>query len=179
MAAVLLTEPDDAEFRRAIDQDNVLQAKSAVSRQNLGAYLRRRLSHLPLALLTLVRDGSRIEATQACLAGAIMDSPLLGDFLDIALRPLYRTYKTHLPAAEWSTYLDGCHSRDPDMPCWTDETCNRLRSSVFKTLAEAGYLNNTRERRLQAVHLVAPITRELTLSDDLGRYALRCMEVAV
>lgn len=168
------TPPD---WQQAIAHDNVLQAKSPATRQSLAKLIRRRLAHLSATLLELVRDGSQLEAAQACLAGAVMDSRLLGDFLDLVLRPLYRTYKTHLPSAAWADYLDGCHGRDPEMAAWSESTTSRLRSSVFQTLAEAGYLNNTRQRQLQAVHIAPAITRELARGNDLCRYALRCLEV--
>lgn len=187
VAAVLLQGRGEADaasagtpsgWQQAIARDNVLQAKSPATRQSLAKLIRRRLAHLSATLLELVRDGSQLEATQACLAGAVMDSRLLGDFLDLVLRPLYRTYKTHLPLAAWGDYLDGCHGRDPEMPTWSESTTSRLRSSVFQTLAEAGYLNNTRQRQLQAVHIAPAIARELTHGNDLCRYALRCLEVA-
>lgn len=178
LAGVLLQAAGAAELKHAIATDNVLRARSQITRQTLARLIRRRLGHLPPALLRLVRDGSHVEATQACLAGAVMDSPLLGDFLDLALRPLYRTYKTQLPLSAWHAYLEGCHSRDPDMACWSEATTNRLRSSVFRSLTEAGYLTDTRNRQLQAVHLAPPIARELAAAGDLAHYALRCMEVA-
>lgn len=178
VASVLLAGDDDAHWQQAITQDNVLQAKSRQSRKSLGTLIRRRLNRLSQPLLRLVRDGSQAEATQACLAGAVLDSRLLGDFLDLEVRSLYRTYKKSLPLSIWGDYLEGCHARDPQMPVWSDSTINRLRSSIFQTLAEAGYINDTKDRLLQAVHIVSPVARELAAAGDAGHYALRCMEVA-
>ena len=178
VARVLLRGGGEKAWQAAIDRDNVLQAKSPATRRSLAKLIRRRLASLPSSLLKLVRDGSCREATQACLAGAVMDSPLLGDFLDLALRPLYRTFKTTLPRAAWDDYLEACHGRDPDMPRWTAATSARLRSSVFHSLAEAGYLDSTASRNLQAVHILAAVARPLADHGTPGRYALRCMEVA-
>lgn len=177
-ARVLLRGGGEQAWQEAIDKDNVLQAKSPTTRRSLAKLIRRRLASLPPALVKLVRDGSQREATQACLAGAVMDSPLLGDFLDLALRPLYRTFKTTLPRTAWDDYLEACHGRDPDMPRWTAATSARLRSSVFQALAEAGYLDSTASRNLQAVHILAAVARPLADHGAPGRYALRCMEVA-
>lgn len=165
-------------WQDAIEKENILQAKSLATRRGLAKLIRRRLASLPPSLLKLIRDGSNREATQACLAGAVMDSLLLGDFLDLALRPLYRTFKTTLPRALWDEYLEACHGRDPDMPRWTATTSARLRSSVFQILAEAGYIHSTANRSLQAVHLLAAVARPLADHGAPGRYALRCMEVA-
>jgi len=43
-------------------------------------------------------------------------------------------------------------------------------------LAEAGYLNNTKERRLQKVHIVRPVLRHLEETNN--KFVLRCVEVA-
>ena len=176
IAGLMLRGLKGKAFQQAISGENVLQARSKNTSQGLAKLIRRRLQHLPEPMLKLVRDGSVIEATHACLAAAIMDSFLLGDFLDLVMRPLYRTFKENLPLSSWRDYLEGCQGRDPEMPRWTDETTSRLRSSVFKTLAEAGYLNNTKERRLQKVHIVRPVLKHLEETDN--SFVLRCVEVA-
>jgi hypothetical protein len=176
IAGLMLRGLKGKPFQQAISRENVLQARTKNTGQGLAKLVRRRLEHLPEPMLQLIQDGSMIEATHACLAAAVMDSFLLGDFLDLVMRPLYRTFKETLPLSSWRDYLADCHSRDPDMPRWTEETTSRLRSSVFKTLAEAGYLNNTRERRLQKVHIVRPVLKHLKDTDN--QYVLRCIEVA-
>ena len=176
IAGLMLRGLKGKDFQQAISRENVLQARSKNTSQGLAKLIRRRLEHLPEPMLKLIRDGSVIEATHACLAAAIMDSFLLGDFLDLVMRPLYRTFKETLSISSWGDYLEGCRSRDPDMPHWTQKTTSRLRSSVFKTLAEAGYLNNTKERRLQKVHIVKPVLRHVEEQGD--KYVLRCLEVA-
>jgi Putative inner membrane protein (DUF1819) len=176
IAGLMLRGLKTKEFQQAIRDENVLQTRSKNTSQGLANLIRRRLKHLPEPMLKLVRDGSVIEATHACLAAAIMDSFLLGDFLDLVMRPLYRTFKETLPMSSWRDYLEGCQGRDPDMIRWTEETTSRLRSSVFKSLAEAGYLNNTRERRLQKVHIVRPVLRHLEETNN--KFVLRCVEVA-
>ena len=50
---------------------------------------------------------------------------------------------------------------------------------MFHSLAEAGYLDSTGSRNLQAVHILAAVARPLADHGPPGRYALRCMEVAL
>ena len=61
------------------------------------------------------------------------------------------------------------------MPKWSDLTINRLRSSVFQILAEAGYIENTRTLKLQSVHIAEPVLNYLKKHDE--QYVLRCLLV--
>jgi hypothetical protein len=76
----------------------------------------------------------------------------------------------------WREYIEACRGRDPEMPQWSASTIARLRSSVFQILAQAGYVDNTRALRLQAVHLAPEVLGYLR--DREERYVLRCLTVA-
>jgi hypothetical protein len=67
-------------------------------------------------LWKLMRDGSAVEATHACLAATIKTSRLVGDFLDLVVREQYRTFKEKLSLTLFADYLQDCRGRDPDMP---------------------------------------------------------------
>jgi translation initiation factor 2 beta subunit (eIF-2beta)/eIF-5 len=124
----------------------------------------------------MVRDGDRIQATQAVFAGAVKNSRLLGDFMDITLREQRASFAKKLEYRMWNDYIAGCLGRDPDMPHWSDATVARLRSAVFSMLAEAGYLKDTRSLLLQNVFVDAQLAAYLRACGET--YVLRCMEVA-
>ena len=73
IAGLLLRGLEQKDFQQAVSRDNVLQTSSKHTSQSLANLIRRRLQHLDAAMLTLVRDGSLVEATHACLAAADMD----------------------------------------------------------------------------------------------------------
>lgn len=123
----------------------------------------------------MVRDGDRELATQTCFAGAVKNSRLLGDFMDITMREQVSLFSKHLEPRMWTDYIAGCRGRDPDMPHWTDATVAKLRSSVFSMLAEAGYVNNTRELVLQNVFIDPALAAYLRERGE--KYVLRCLEV--
>jgi hypothetical protein len=52
---------------------------------------------------------------------------------------------------------------------------DRLRSSVFQILAQAGYIANTRTLTLQPVYLASPVLDYLTAHQE--HYVLRCIQV--
>ena len=176
VAGLLLQAPTREAWKTAIIDQNVLQMESIESISRISGLIRARLEPLGEGLWTMVRDGGRTLATQAVFAGAVKNSRLLGDFMDLTLREQRACFAPKLEHRWWSDYIAGCLNRDPDMPRWSDATIARLRSSVFSMLAEAGYLENTRSLRLQNVFVDSGLAAYLRERGET--YVLRCMEVA-
>ncbi len=176
LADLLLRGTGAAAWRTALFDDNVLQVRSPMTAKRLRTLIRPRLETMGPELWKLVRDGSGVVATHACLAATVKRSPLLGDFLDLAVREQYRLFAPALSRRLWEDYLEGCRGRDPEMPEWSVSTIERLRSSVFQILAQAGYLEDTRSLRLQTLHIAGEVLRYLREHDE--GYVLRCIQVA-
>ena len=175
VADLLLQGVDDEGWHEAIVDNNMLQIRSSVSIPRISRLLRARLEPLGQPLWKMVRDGDAALANQATLAGAIHNSRLLGDFMDIALREQRELFATRLEHRVWRDYIDACRGRDPDMPLWSESTVNKLRSVVFAILAEAGYLSDTTSLTMQTVFVDIGLAAHLR---DLGeKYVLRCLEV--
>jgi hypothetical protein len=176
VADLLLRGADEHSWKEAVMAQNVLQARNLETARRMGRLIRQRLELMNAALWRLVRDGSAVVATQAVLAAAVKHSALLGDFLDLVVRDQYRVFAKVLDDRLWDEYLDNCRGRDPDMPQWNESTQRRLRSSVFQILAQAGYINNTKARQLQTVHLAPEVLQYLERNQE--QYVLRCIQVA-
>jgi hypothetical protein len=177
IAGLLLREVTDREWRKAIYDENVLQARSPKTAKRLSVLIRGRLGSVEAPVWKLVRDGSVVEATHGCLAAAVKGSNLLGDFLDLVVRDQYRMFKESLALTLWADFIEGCRGRDPEMPKWSDSTITRLRSSVYSILAEAGYIDSTKTRKLQGVHIVKSVLRYLEQHEE--HYVLRCLQVGI
>lgn len=175
IAGLLLRDVSDREWRKAIYKENVLQVRSPKTAKRISVLIGGRLNSVEAPLWKVIRDGSVIEATHACLAAAVNSSFLLGDFLDLVVRDQYRTFKETLSLRLWNEFVEQCRGRDPEMPQWSESTIIRLRSSVYTILAEAGYIDSTKTRRLQAVHIVKPVLRYLEQHHE--QYVLRCIQV--
>lgn len=175
IAGLLLRGVSDKEWRQAIYDDNILQTRSPKTAKRLAVLIRGRLSSVEAPLWKLIHDGSAKEASHACLAAAVKASYLLGDFLDLVLREQYGTFKETLSLTVWTDFIDDCRGRDPDMPQWAESTITRMRSSVFTILVEAGYMESTKTRKLQRVHIVKPVLRYLDKHNE--DYVLRCIQV--
>jgi hypothetical protein len=176
VADLLLRNVDKNQWRDAIQEQNVLQTRNPATARRLLQLIKGRLELMQPPLWLLVRDGSMEVATHAVFAAAVKHSPLLGDFLDLVVRDQYRIFAERLTNPMWGNYVEQCRERDPEMPQWSESTVNRLRSSVFQILAQAGYVTDTRSLKLQAVH-VAP--QALSYLRDHGEdYVLRCISVS-
>jgi hypothetical protein len=176
VADLLLRGVDGEGWKEAIVKENVLQTRNPATAIRLVRLIRKRLDLMGTELWMLIRDGSAVVATHAVLAAAVKHSPLLGDFLDLVVRDQYRIFAKTLTDKLWGDYLDNCRGRDPDMPLWNESTRRRLRSSVFQILAQAGYINNTKQKTLQAVHIASQVACYLEKHDE--QYVLRCIQVA-
>ena len=175
VAGLLLAGVDERGWKKAVVEQNVLQMGSVESIRRISGLLRARLEPLGEDIWGMVRDGSREVATQALFAGAVRNSRLLGDFMDITIREQRALFAKKLEYRMWNEYIEGCRGRDPDMPLWSDATVARLRSAVFSMLSEAGYLKDTRSLLLQNVFVDGQLAA--ILRDQGETYVLRCMEV--
>ena len=176
VAGLLLRKVNADEWEKAIIEDNVLQTRSEATAIRIGRLIRKRLELMNPDLWRLVRDGTGTVATHAVLAAAVKHSPLLGDFIDLVVREQYRLFNTALSNRIWDEYLYDCRGRDPDMPIWNESTRKRLRSSVFQILVQAGYIENTRSKRLQTVHIASQVLQYLERHNE--HYVLRCIKVS-
>ena len=86
VADLLLKGTNRAAWNEALLEQNVLQMDSVESIKRISRLLRARLEPLGEELWQIIRDGGKEQATQAVLAGAIKNSRLLGDFMDITMR---------------------------------------------------------------------------------------------
>lgn len=175
VAGLLLQGGRPEDWRKAIQTENLLKAKTPGTAKRLGRLIRDRLSPMPPEILQLIRDGAGDVATHAVLAAAIRHSPLLGDFMDLVLRDHYRRFSKVLTYKAWDDYLEECRGRDPEMPQWSDSTVQRLRSSVFQILAQAGFVQNTRSLALLRPHISDQVIACLKLNRE--DYVLRCITV--
>jgi hypothetical protein len=176
IADLLLRQADAEGWKDAIVKKNVLQARSPATARRLTKLIRDRLETMGPDLWKLVRDGKGTVAAHAVFAAAVKQSPLLGDFLEIVVGEQYRLFSTMLSNKMFADYLEGCRERDPDMPQWNETTRRRLRSSVFQTLAQAGYIENTRSLKLQTVHVAEQVLSYLKANQE--EYVLRCIQVS-
>jgi hypothetical protein len=175
IAGLLLDSVSDAGFRKEVVERNVLQARSPATAIRLARLIKSRLLGFDPDLWRVVRDGEKALATQALLAAAMKHSALLCDFIDLCLRDEYRLLHTELSKSLWPAFLEGCAARDPAVTQWSESTRQRLRSSVFDVLAQAGFLSDTRKRHLQNFVLLPELRSYLSARSE--HKLLNCLQL--
>jgi hypothetical protein len=175
VAGLLMNDVSAAKWKEAIEIKNVLQARSVATAISLAGYIRSRLEYFDRDLWKMVRDGDRTLACQSLLVCAMKHSALLRDFMDLNLRDEYRKFRPTLATNVWMDYLEGCRSRDPDMPEWFETTKKRLRSTVFQILAQASYLSDTSARDLKTVTILPELISYLRRKGE--NQLIRCLQL--
>jgi hypothetical protein len=177
VAGLLLDGVTDTEWKDAIEVANVLQKRSPGTAKRQASLMRLRLEMMKPELWKLVRDGSKIVATHALFAAAIKHSTLLSDFLDLMVRDQFRMFRQDLPRKLWLDFIEKCRDREPNLPEWRESTTNKLGDTVYRILAEVGYLLDNKKYILQPVRISGEVMGYLRDNDE--DYVLRCIQVSL
>ncbi len=175
IAQLLLEQPDEEAWHKAIIVDNVLQKKAPASAKRQARLIRNRLELMSPDLWHLIIEGNREVAIQALLSAAIKHSRLLGDFIDEVIRQHVKTFNTQLTLRDWENYLSDCDQRDETLKKLSESTRKKLGQVIFRILAEAKYIYSTRSLILTAVQVAPEVYSVLANSNE--DYVLKCMEV--
>lgn len=166
VAGLLIDNVSAESWRRAIEEENILQKRSPGTAARQASLLRARLQTMTPELWHLVRDGPKEAATHALLAAAIKHSPLFAEFMNRVVRERFRTFQNDLPRKLWNEYVEHLQNEDPNMPVWNAATTNKLGDSVFQILKEAGFITDTRTYRLQPVQIAPAVLAYLRDTDQ-------------
>lgn len=176
IARLLLDDADKEMWYRALVVDNVLQKSSPTSARRMARLIRNRLEAMSPEFWDLVSEGNMEVGTQALLAASIKHSKLLGDFINEVVRMHYRTYKSHITANDWKNFFEECEQRDSGLAERSETTKKKMAQVVFRILAEAKIIDDTKSMKLLPFQVV-PEVRNYLLAHGEDEI-LRCMEFA-
>jgi hypothetical protein len=175
IARLLLEEPSDEDWSRALLVENILQKKSPASAIRLARLIRNRLTLMSPPLWTFVAEGNKQLATQSLLAAAVKHGRLLGEFMRIIIKRHVRAFDYQLQANEWRNFLEECALIDPNINEWSQTTRAKIGQVVFRILAEARYLESSRSPRILPVRIEDELKTYLV--DNNEHYVLSCLEM--
>jgi len=176
IADLMLKKVTVEEWKKAIEEENILQKLSVASSKRVASFIKARLGMMTSDLWKMVRDGDSILTTQALFAAAIKHCRILGDYLDIVVREQFKKMEDRLTSALWDEFIVSCKQRDPLMKDFPLSTAKKVRSVVHKILGEAGYLESSRQWKLRKVEIVPEIIDYLKNNNE--SYVLKCIQAS-
>ena len=176
IAVLLLTQPDEAAWRHAIEIENILQKNTPATARRQATLIRKRLMTLDAQGWEMIANNGSEVQIQLLIAAAVKHSPLLGDFMRNVYAMRQRKLEPTVDPHDWSDFLAECTLRYPAIANWTDATRAKLFQVIVRVLAEAKYLDNARSMRLTPRSLHPDARRYLAERQET--YVLDCLERA-
>lgn len=169
VANLLLQSPSTEQWKLEIVENNILQRNSIHSALRVANTLKLRLTSLgPCFWQDLVSSDGQ-EYSQLLMLSLMIQSPIVTDFLQKVLAEYSRQYKPNLESNSWDLFIDAQCRRIPELAEYSEGTLDKMRKNLFRALAESGYINNVRARKLQPVFVLPKTNFQI---ERLGRLEL-------
>lgn len=141
IAAPLFLEVRDWNaVRDRLRAENLLQARTASSGFRLAREVAQRLAVLTDAELDLLQDASPSERGHLMWIAACRHYAFIGDFAEEVVRERFLLLTPTLDYDDFDSFVHGKALWHPELTEVKDSTLQKLRSTVFRMLTEAGLL---------------------------------------
>ncbi len=159
IAPLLLRQPDEAQWIDAIVNENALQKPSLHSAKRMASTLRKRLAPMGPAFWEQLLIVSDDLAKQMLLLATMCHSPVLTDFMATAFADARRMYRESLRNDDWHEFIVSRQRVIEGLDSYSESSIQKMGNNVFKILADVGYIESGRSRKLQNIYLM-PELRE-------------------
>lgn len=174
IATLLLSRPDEAAWRDAIEVQNILQKKTTATARRQATLIRKRLDTMNHQAWEMIASRESEVVHQLLLAAAIKHSLLLGDFMRLVYAQRQRRLEVALSPSDWQDFLVECAHHDSAVIRWSEGTKLKLFQVIVRILVESKFLDSARSMRLTPRSLHPDVDRYLRLHNE--SYLLQCME---
>ncbi|PTP36323.1 DUF1819 domain-containing protein [Vibrio splendidus] len=175
LAGLLLKDPTQSEWNEAIVDENILQKPSAASAKRNASTIKKRLSGLNNRFLEKLAYSGSDEASQLMFAATLINSPLLADFMRTVVVDAKQMYRESLTVDDWHHFWQDRSRLYPAIAEMSEASTYKVSQVAFKVIADAGYIDSTKNKQLLNVY-VSQDVREL-LSEMDHDDVLQAMEL--
>lgn len=165
IADFLLNEPTQEQWNEAIVDHNILQKPSAASAKRNAATIKKRLEGLDRDFLEKLAYSGSEEATQLMFAAILINSTLLADFVRNVVTDAKRMFRESLNVDDWQHFWEERARLYPALADMSQNSVYKVSQVAFKVLADAGYIDSTKHKRLMNVYL-SPAVRQILINHD-------------
>lgn len=141
-APLYLDTRDWGIVRERLYSDNLLQARTSSSGFRLAREVAQRLAALTHDELELLSDASPSERGHLMWVAACRRYAFIGDFAEEVVRERFLLLTSDLGHKDFDSFVHGKTLWHPELAEVKDSTLQKLRSTVFRMLTEAGLLAN-------------------------------------
>ncbi|WP_270793599.1 MULTISPECIES: DUF1819 family protein [unclassified Aeromonas] len=170
IAALLLRQPDEAQWIDAIVNENALQKPSLHSAKRMASTLRKRLAPMDPAFWEQLLIVSDDLAKQMLLLATMYHSPVLTDFMATAFADARRMYRESLRNDDWHEFIVSRQRVIEGLDSYSESSIQKMGNNVFKILADVGYIESGRSRKLQNIYLMPELREWATRLDCQKAY---------
>lgn len=176
LASIMLSKPDAASWKQAIEVDNILQKNTVGTAIRQSKLIQKRLEQLDETGWDLIVNGDSETSNQLLFAAAIKQNKLLGDFMSNVYIDRQKRLESHITDANWEDFLSECAHHDPTVSSWNDNTKLKVLNGICRILVEAKYLVDRKSMRLTPRSLHPVVKRYL--AERKEEFVLTCLERA-
>ena len=177
IASLLLQNASEEQWYESIHVNNALQKRSLATAGRVTRAVKHRLELLETEFWLALRDGDDELATQAAMCAMLQRNLLFVEFMEQVVKDAYLTKTENLVSYQFYDFLDDAGNRDNKLFDWTQQTRDKAARVVFRSLAETGYLVNTRSKKLQQV-VIRPEIKNM-LENTFRKRLLACMDLRI
>ena len=174
IASLLLTNPDKAAWKQAIEVENILQKDTVGTAIRHSKLIQKRLLTLDAEGWKLLIENDSEVTLQILFSAAIKQNKLLGDFMRNVYAIRQQRMEPDISAVNWEDFLTECAHHDTSVANWNDNTKLKILNGITRVLVEAKYLVDRKSMKLSPRDLHPIVRRYLT--ERNGNFVLDCLE---
>lgn len=141
-APIYLREHDWMKVRHLIQEDNLLQARTASTGHRLAREVAQRLEVLSDAELELLVEATSSERSHLMWMSACRRYELIGDFAEEVVRERYLLLTPTLAYEDFDSFIRSKKLWHDELAELKDSTLKKLRANAFRMLQETELLSN-------------------------------------
>lgn len=154
VAETLLQAMPEADWNCLFTDENILKKNSPHTAIRYARAIKRRLEPLGVEFNQAVVKASDSDYKQLLMLAFIIHTPVMADFMQSVVAETKRVYKPNLAADAWDSFIDERARTLTGLNELSASTLQKSGSNIIRSLVEAGYLNNNRQRLLQPVYIL-------------------------
>ena len=164
VADLFLRGLTDTALRNKVRSENLFQSRSAGTTLKYLGMLLPRLRDLSREQLDFIVNGDEVLRRLTLFTATLRKNDLLAEFMREVVAEKLSIYDTTLQKTDWALFIESKIGVFKDIETWTTSSRKKICQVVFRILAEAGYIDNTKNLNIQTP--VIPFELEEALKTD-------------